>query len=305
MTPTSLSLHRDGLVLEADHWGPRDAPLVMLVHGFPDTPHSWRAMVPGLLAAGYQVLAPWLRGYTDRSANFRSAYGPLPASRDVRAWRDHLAAPETHLVGHDWGAVIALIIVADDAQNWKTLSLLAIPPMPRAGVIAAALKSLPRQLWHSRYMLRMQQPSAAELLSANHGAYVAEMWRRWSPGWEFDEATVAPAQAVFSSPRRAWAATRYYRAMFTLHRRETRETWMKFFTDLRLPTLAVAGERDGCFHPGTHRALVPIPDTRPNLHGIRLPDCGHFVQMECPQAVLDALLQHFAAQKKPPEGGSI
>ena len=252
-------------------------------------------MVPGLLAAGFQVLTPWLRGYTDGSVNLQAAYGPLPASRDVRAWRDHLAAPVTHLVGHDWGAVIALIIVADDPQDWATLSLLAIPPMPRPGVISAALKTLPRQLWHSRYILRMQRPSAAELLSADRGAHVAEIWRCWSPGWDFDEATLAPARDVFSSPRRAWAATRYYRALFTLHRRETRETWLKLFTDLRLPTLAIAGERDGCFHLGIHQALVPASNTRPNLRGFRLANCGHFLQMERPQAVLDALLEHLTA----------
>jgi len=64
-----LTLSRDGLTLHGTLYGEAHTPLVVLIHGFPDTPHSWDHVYPLLVKAGYQVFVPWLRGYTQDSVS--------------------------------------------------------------------------------------------------------------------------------------------------------------------------------------------------------------------------------------------
>lgn len=128
-----LQIERDGLALSANLYGEGDAPLVVLVHGFPDTPHSWDKLVPILLSAGYRVLAPWLRGYTYGSAKRSARYDLLSVAADIDTWRRELKAEQAHLVGHDWGAAIANVLAGQQANtspHWQTISLLAVPPLP-------------------------------------------------------------------------------------------------------------------------------------------------------------------------------
>ena len=49
--------------LKALTWGPKDGPLALCLHGFPDTPYGWRKVAPRLAAAGWRVVAPFMRGY--------------------------------------------------------------------------------------------------------------------------------------------------------------------------------------------------------------------------------------------------
>lgn len=288
----SITLQREQLTLSAWLEGPADAPLLMLVHGFPDTPHGWDAVAAGLVAAGYRVLRPWLRGYTPASVHSDADYDALSAAMDLLAWRDLLAAPVTHLVGHDWGAVAAMAAVASRPAAWQSLTTLAIPPFQR---MERAWRLLPSQLQHSAYMLEMQSLSAVQGIRANGSARLRELWRIWSPGWAFSEAAFAPVQAAFVEANVAWAATRYYRALFTLWRSKTRRLFMLARYPLRVPTLALTGELDGCMQSALYDALVDPAMFPAGIRVQRLAGCGHFLQMERPDAVLDELLSHLRA----------
>jgi len=286
-----LTLARDGLVLEGLLNGPDDAPLVMLVHGFPDTPHSWDDVVPGLVGAGYRVFRPWLRGYTDGSARRDARYDLVAVADDLVAWREHFGVP-AHLVGHDWGAVAAMTAVASDADGWRSLSLLAIPPLQR---LERAGALLPVQAWQSSYMLLLQSAAAPWLIRQRDCAYLRRLWRQWSPGWAYTEDDFAPVRRAFANADVAWAATRYYRSLFTPQRAATRAFIARIRRPLDTPTLALAGERDGCLHAGL---LARIVDPALFPAGIRvttLADCGHFLQAERPQAVTDEVLAHLRA----------
>lgn len=286
-----LQLHRDGLVLDGLLDGPEQGPLVMLVHGFPDTPHGWDDLVPALLAAGYRVFRPWLRGYTPGSARAGARYDLLAVAADLVAWRDSLGG-SAHLVGHDWGAIAAMTAVAGDPRHWLSLSLLAIPPLQRP---ERGWRLLPRQAWQSSYMLLLQSGLSPWLIRQRDCAYLHHLWRQWSPDWAFTEAQFAPVRQAFASPAVACAATRYYRSLFTLQRRPTRAFMATLRRPLAVPTLALAGARDGCMHAGLLSQLI---DPRLFPAGVRtavLPGCGHFLQAERPQAVLDELLVHLRA----------
>lgn len=282
------TLRRDGLVLSARHCGPADAPLVVLLHGFPDTPHSFDAMIPVLLEAGYQVLAPWLRGYTRESADRRARYDLLAVSADIEAWHHELGSPPTHLVGHDWGAFVVTMLAKQHPRRWLSLTLLAIPPFGD-GMPAAAVRHLPRQTLMSSYIPVMQSGASPRLLTRDRAGFVRALWRRWSPGWSFTDTEFAPTAAVFTDPLLAWAATRYYRSLFTVHRAATREFSRLLVSPWpALPTLALAGARDGCLSPDLQRVLAE----RAGAAHAAIAESGHFLHAERPVEVAAHLLPH-------------
>ena len=322
----TLTLARDGLVLEGLLDEPEDvaghvaaghaaAPLVMLVHGFPDTPQSWRDVVPGLLAAGFRVFRPWLRGYTGGSARRAARYDLIAVADDLVAWREHLAggsgtldsgsagpaasaavdaadrAP-VHLVGHDWGAVAAMTAVAGNAAGWASLGVLAIPPLQRFERAGALL---PVQARQSSYMLLLQSGASPWLIRQRDCAYLRRLWHRWSPGWAFTENDFAPVRQAFASPAVAHAATRYYRSLFTPQRAATRAFYARLRRPLATPVLALAGADDGCLHAGLLDRIVDPALFPAGVRTVTLPGCGHFLHAERPQAVLDELLTHLRA----------
>src|SRR5262249_21726783 len=85
-----------------------EGPLVILIHGFPESWYSWRHQLPALAAAGYKVVAIDQRGY-GRSSKFRvqEAYRIVALVKDILKVVDHYRVPEAFIVGHDWGAPVA------------------------------------------------------------------------------------------------------------------------------------------------------------------------------------------------------
>lgn len=285
----TLYLRRDQLTLTAWLEGPESAPLVMLVHGFPDTPHGWDAVAQGLLAAGYRVLRPWLRGYTPSSVHPDADYDAYSASLDLLAWQREMGGQPVHLVGHDWGAIAAMAAVASEPAAWQSLTILAIPPFQR---VERAWRLLPAQLRNSAYMLEMQSLNAVQGIRSNDCARLRELWEVWSPGWAFTPAQFAPVQQAFLEADVAWAATRYYRALFTPWRGNTRMLYALARRALNVPTLALTGAQDGCMQAELFDVLVDPAMFPAGIQCQRLADCGHFLQAEQPHAVLAALLPH-------------
>lgn len=295
MTTDTLTLLRGALRLTALVEEPAGAnsrtPVVFLMHGFPDTPYGWNTVAQGLLNAGFTVVRPWLRGYTAESVSIAESYDPYTAGLDLLAWRDQFAGRAVHLVGHDWGAVAAMAAVATDAAAFKTLVLLAIPPFQK---VERAWALLPKQMKLSSYMLEMQSGSAPAKVMANQCGRLRALWASWSPGWQFTEADFAPVLQAFSIPGVAWAATRYYRSLFTLHRATTRAIYVTSRKPLGVPTLAMAGVKDGCMQAGLFDAMVEPVCFPKGVRTVLLDDCGHFLQAERPDAVLRELLDHIA-----------
>lgn len=292
MKPASITLMHDGLQLQGLLLGLETAPLVFLVHGFPDTPYGWDDLALGLVSAGYRVFMPWLRGYTPGSVQRSAHYDPISAAEDLRAWRRHLGVETAHLVGHDWGAIIAMIAIVDSRQGWQSLSLLAIPPLQRP---ERAWRLLPSQCRRSSYMLYLQSERAPRQIGRDGGRYLHQLWQQWSPGWDFHDTQFAPVREAFSHPDVAWAATRYYRSLLTLLNRRTQHLLVRLRQPLPVPTLALAGARDGCLQPGLADFCVDSALFPAGIRHVVLPDCGHFLQAERPRAVLDELLPHLRA----------
>lgn len=293
MKVDQLTLQRDGLTLHANLYGDPTHPLVVLLHGFPDTPHCWDKVYPFLVNAGYQVLVPWLRGYTLDSVHADAHYGLASATADLQAWLEKLGIQKFHLAGHDWGAAIAMTYASQYATSLLSMSLLAVPPIPALKDILINLKYFPKQLFMSSYMLLMQSNFAKKILSQHQADFVEKIWKKWSSTWAFTEADFAATRQAFSQPQIAWAATRYYRNLFAIHHSINFKANQHLLSQIKVPTLALAGLDDGCMNIQLHQALAQ-PDHFPQgLRSIHLPNCGHFLQAEQPQRVAELLLEHF------------
>src|SRR3712207_3137687 len=88
--------------------GPRDGPLALCLHGFPDSAHTFRFLLPTLARAGFHTVAPFLRGYAPSSVPADGDYTQTALAADINALHDALGGDaDAVLIGHDWGAGIA------------------------------------------------------------------------------------------------------------------------------------------------------------------------------------------------------
>jgi pimeloyl-ACP methyl ester carboxylesterase len=156
------------LCLDAIAAGPETGELVLLLHGFPQTSHSWHRLLPRLAAAGYRAVAPDGRGLSPRARPAElAAYRVEALVGDVLAAADHLGARHFHLVGHDWGGI----------QAWQTASRapervrsLAVASTPHPTAFRRALED-PRcdQRARSAYFATFRTPGAGEEMWLGRG----------------------------------------------------------------------------------------------------------------------------------------
>lgn len=151
----------DGLTFDVRDEGPVDGPVIVLLHGFPQTSTSWEGVVPHLHAAGFRTLAPDQRGYSPGARpRRRSDYRLDHLVDDVVALVEATGDEAVHLVGHDWGAAVAWSVAASRPDVVRTLTAVSVPH-PRA--MMQALRT-PAQLRKSWYMGAFQLPWLPERL---------------------------------------------------------------------------------------------------------------------------------------------
>jgi pimeloyl-ACP methyl ester carboxylesterase len=152
----ALSLAVGDLVFDAVATGPADGRLVLLLHGFPQTSHSWRRVWPGLGWAGYRVVAPDQRGYSPGARpDGVDAYRMPELVADVVGMLDALGADQADVVGHDWGAAVAWQLAGRHPERVRTLTTVSVPH-PLAFV--EALRTDDDQRRRSLYMRDFGRP---------------------------------------------------------------------------------------------------------------------------------------------------
>ncbi len=146
--------------------GPHDAPAVLLLHGFPQSAHSWRLVLPWL--RDYRVVVPDQRGYSPGARpEPTAAYRIGELVGDALGLLDALELPAAHVVGHDWGAAVGWQLGARHPDRVRTLTTVSVPH-PRA--FAQALRTDEEQRASSLYMRDFARPGYAEVLLADEGA---------------------------------------------------------------------------------------------------------------------------------------
>jgi len=270
-------LRRSDATLHFEVTGPKDAPLAILLHGFPDTPHTFRHLTPRLVERGYRVVTPWSRGYAPSSTSSNADYSLSALVGDALALHQELGGDERALlVGHDWGAAIAYGACALAPERWARCVALAVPPL---AVFAAALLEF-EQARRSWYMWFFNSPFAEAVVAANDFSFLDELWSSWSPGYDATS-DLERVKQCFSNPASLNAALAYYRMMFapatdggTLAAAQAQRA--------RVPTLYLHGRDDGCVGA---EILVGVEDhLAPTSRVSVLAGAGHFVHLEAPEA---------------------
>lgn len=258
--------------------GPEDGPLVVMLHGFPELWWSWRLQIPALVAAGFRVAAPDLRGYdrSDAPADV-SAYRMDHLVGDVTALVSALGRERAHLVGHDWGGAIAW---ATAEQRPDLVDRLVILNCPHPADLLRALRR-PSQLRKSWYMLALQVPFLPEkALLARDGALLRKLFAHMSPADAQQYVEAAQRTRTFHGP------IHYYRAAL----REAARGAPPKAAPIAAETLVVWGQDDPVF---SRDLADPSPRHVPNARVERIDGAGHSVQLDAADRVNPLLLEHF------------
>ncbi len=252
-----LTLRANGLTFSALEQG--SGPVVLCLHGFPDHARSFRFQLPALAGGGFRAIAPTLRGYEPSSQPPDGDYHIVRMAEDVVGWLDDLGEKRVHLVGHDWGAVIAYAVCALAPARFRSLTTLAIPHPGR--LFSEGIRRHPGQLRNSWYMFFFQLRGLADFaVEARDWALIEKLWRDWSPGWELPADEMAAVKRTLAQPGVKRAALGYYRASFGLPSPAARETRKLAESKIPLPTLALTGARDGCMDTRLHDVLMVDED---------------------------------------------
>jgi pimeloyl-ACP methyl ester carboxylesterase len=271
--------------------GPEDGPLALCLHGFPDSAHTWRYLLPELAAAGYRAVAPFLRGYAPTSLAADGRYQVGALVQDANALHEALGGGDNAvLIGHDWGALATYGAVAHQPQRWRRAVTAAVPPTASIGMSLLTYA----QLQKSWYMFFFLSPLAEAALPLDDYAFLGDLWRDWSPGYD-GAWDVARVKESIGDPERIVAAISYYRAMWdpTLQVPELADEQTAALLPTPRPTLYLHGRDDGCM-------LLSSMDSPLNFmaEGSRfevIDDAGHFLHVERPDVVNRAILDFVTA----------
>ncbi|MCP3138254.1 alpha/beta fold hydrolase [Pyxidicoccus xibeiensis] len=283
----SLRLH----LLEA---GPSRGPLVLLLHGFPELAESWREVMTVLASAGLRCVAPDLRGYGGSDIP-DDGYDLDTLTDDVVRLAERLRPGErVHVVGHDWGGVIAYHLAMHHPER---VDRLAVVNAPHPAVMSRRVWR-PDQLLRSSYVGFFQLPWLPErLLTSRGGRWVPHAIRAAMVHPErVPPEKLAPYAANFARPAAARAALAYYRC--AVRGRLAPRALKRIFSPpppIRAPFRLVWAERDIALGRhlarGLERYFLGPCEVR------YLPDVGHFAPLEAPEAVAALLLEHLAPER--------
>jgi pimeloyl-ACP methyl ester carboxylesterase len=264
------SIAGDGVtlaVLDAGEGSP-----VVLLHGFPDSSHVWRHQVPALVDAGLRVIAPDLRGFgeSDRPERVED-YGVGSSVRDVLAVLDALEVERAHVVGHDFGAVVAWLLAAYAPQRVDRLVAMSVGhPGRRERTIEQREKG-----W---YQLLFQFPEAEELLRRDDWKLLREVFR--------GEGDLDRYLADLSRPGALTAGLNWYRANLSPARE----------LEDRPPVPAVAAPTLGLWSAGDrYLAEDRMVNSAEHVSGPwryeRIDDASHWLQLDQPERVNSLLVE--------------
>ncbi|HEY7961153.1 MAG TPA: alpha/beta hydrolase [Solirubrobacteraceae bacterium] len=271
-------------------------PLVVLLHGFPEFWYGWRRQIPALAQAGFHVVAPDMRGYnlSDKPRGWRQ-YDTDRLARDIAGLIAHFGVERAHVVGHDWGAVVAYTVAMRHPEAVERLAILNVPhPQRMLGAMRSA-----GQLRKSWYMVFFQLPWLPERLLARDGFSFAKRSLRAGSRGSFSDADLERYAEAWSRPGALTAMINYYRALLRRSPRRARAS----LRVIGAPTLVIWGERDR--YIGAELA-EPAAQWVPDVRVERLPQATHWVQHEEPERVNELLIEFFGAARAaagaPPAG---
>jgi haloacetate dehalogenase len=270
-----------------------DGPPVVFLHGWPQTSHCWRKVLPAL-AGDYTVIAPDLRGY-GRTDKPRDGYDKRTMAADVSALVESLGFDRVAVVGHDRGARVGHRWGLDRPDQVSRLAVLDI--LPTREVWRRWSLDIARRYWH--WVFHLQPDLPERLAGADVAGYLGYFFERWTyqrAGLEPE--AVAEYVRAFSAPGALRAGFDDYRASFP-HDAEADDADHAAGKRLHMPVLALWGQA-ALF--GVAPVVEVWGDYADDVTGQAIEDCGHFLAEERPDELV-ALLRPFLAGEARTSGG--
>jgi pimeloyl-ACP methyl ester carboxylesterase len=273
---------RPGLTFDALVAGDPAGPLVLLLHGFAESMHTWRAQLTALAAAGYRAIAPSQRGY---SPGARPNVADTANYHIDRLMDDAMAIVAAcghadrrfHLAGHDWGGSIAWALADRYPQRIASLTVLS---RPHPNAFNRALEIGATQAHRSRHHKAFLEPDAADVVLANDAKWLRD--RLAANG--VPAAAIQEHLAVLGNRDAMEAALAWYRARGAIRGP---------LGAIRVPTLFIWGDADdtvGRVAAEGTREFIAAPYRFEVLPGV-----GHFATDQAPDRVNELMLPHIAA----------
>lgn len=257
---------------------------VVLLHGFPQTWREWRRIIPGLVEAGYSVVAPDLRGLGD-SSRPASGYDKKTVAHDV--WRlvhDVLGHRRFFLAGHDWGGPTAFALACAHRDAVAKLVILDVT-IPGDGTDVFAHS---QGRWHHLFF---RTPDLPEALVQGREAILCR-WFYENYGYRPDAVALDDVEdylRCYSQPGALRAGFAYYRA--TPQDVADNEAAIREGGKLQMPVLALGGAESFGRRDLVRQSMERVAS---RVEGGVIEKAGHWIPEEQPEALLRRMLDFFA-----------
>ena len=290
-----------------------EGPLVLMLHGFPESWYSWRHQFSALAEAGYHAVAPDMRGYGESDKPFEiEAYNQVEVVNDIIGLIPALGYETAVVFGHDWGAPTAWSCALNHADKVSAVGALSVPFRPRGdSPPLATLKAIFKDRFF--YQLYFQEPGKAEAELEKDPALTIRKFYHMASGEmntsllseksaDADLLSDLPDPGTQMGPWISEEDVNFYASEFKQsgfrgplsYYRNMDLTWELTKDSPRQisqPALFVAGERDGVILMAAD-ALKELDNHVPDLRVNKLiPKIGHWTQQEAPKEVNKALIE--------------
>ena len=206
--------------------------MALCLHGFPDSPFTYRYLLPALAEAGYHAVCPYMRGYHPTQIPSRYT-NTKDLATDVAALRAAFGGDDKAvLIAHDWGAVATYGAAQLEPTAWRRIVIINIPPLAYDGSIMFQYPSIKREFYWWFFQMRVSN----DVVRLDDFKFIDGIWADWSPGYDAHE-DLPHAKDCVRDPANLDAALGYYRTFFDPQRfmtpdmiKEQSETWGKPLT---------------------------------------------------------------------------
>lgn len=253
-------------------------PVIVALHGFPDTRRTWDFASQVLVQAGYRVIRMALRGYAPSGIPADRRYDVAALADDVVSLIDHLELDRVVILGHDWGASTAYKLAHRAPERISAIVAMAVPPPATA--IGGWRERVARP--HNTYLAA--GPLSDWWLRRADFAEVRRLYRLWSPGWTENRQHIRTVIDDLRPRERSRASVDFYRG----------SSMGAAPTELpSMPSLLIYGSdepkvrRDG--FEAARNGLVATS------RGVQVDGAGHWPHLEAPEVVLSEITDFLGA----------
>lgn len=265
-----------------------EGPLALCMHGFPDSPYTYRHLLPALAGAGFRAVAPFARGFAPTTLPADPTHvhtSTMVADQIALARALGGAGSDALLVAHDWGAVGAWGAGSRAPELWGRCVILNIPPFEIFGQNLGTYEQVKKSFYFWYFQM---QRVIEDVIVANDFAFVRNIWGDWSPGYDATE-DLEHVRDCLRDSSYLRAALGYYWAQFDPTRFGSPE-WAAgqaaaWGGDVPQPTLYLHGTNDGCHGMDAAQVAAVPRHAGPGSEAELIEGVGHFMLVERPEEI--------------------